>query len=439
MNSISESIAGLSPPVSLLRRHRDFRRLWAGETVSIFGSRMGDVAVSFAAIIAIGATPAQMGVLASVRLIPKMLLSLIAGVWVDRLRRRPLMIGADLGRFALLATIPIAAMIGHLRMNLFYLVILSVSVLDLLFDLAYGAYLPSLIDSADLVEANSKLSASYAAAEVGGFALAGWLVQILTAPHAILVDAVSFIASALAINSIRRVERPITQGRNRRNFYREALEGVRVVINDRRLSVLALVNGLAAFSYAIFSTLYMLFVVRTLGFAPGVLGMIFAIGGVSSFFSSLVAPRFVARSSEGCALACGLALQGISWFCVPAARGATVAAATLLIVQQLFGDASGTVAIITGSTVLQILVPGQMLGRVKATISLISTATLIAGSLAAGWAAELVGLRPVIYVAAIGLTAAGGLLMLSPVRAVNANDAPIAAGDSIAADISLPQ
>src|SRR5215469_11820600 len=216
MNSISESIAGLSPPVSLLRRHRDFRRLWAGETVSIFGSRMGDVAVSFAAIIAIGATPAQMGVLASVRLIPKMLLSLIAGVWVDRLRRRPLMIGADLGRFALLATIPIAAMIGHLRMNLFYLVILSVGVLDLLFDLAYGAYLPSLIDSADLVEANSKLSASYAAAEVGGFALAGWLVQILTAPHAILVDAVSFIASALAINSIRRVERPITQGRNRR-------------------------------------------------------------------------------------------------------------------------------------------------------------------------------------------------------------------------------
>jgi hypothetical protein len=212
--SSNERVVAVSPPISLLRRHRDFRRLWAGETISIFGSRMGDVAVSFAAIIAIGATPLQMGVLASVRLFPKLLLNLIAGVWVDRLRRRPLMIGADLGRCALLATIPIAATLGHLRMGLFYPVILAVGVLDLLFDLAYGAYLPSLVDIDDLVEANSKLSASYAAAEVGGFAFAGWLVQILTAPHAILVDAVSFIASAVAINSIGRVEKPITQGRN---------------------------------------------------------------------------------------------------------------------------------------------------------------------------------------------------------------------------------
>src|SRR5262249_31548091 len=161
--------AVLASPVSLLRRHRDFRRLWTGETISVFGSRMGDVAVSFAAVIAMGATPVQMGLLAVVRLVPKLLFSLFAGVWADRLRRRPLMIGADLGRAALLATIPLAAMVGYLRMNLFYPTILAVGVLDLVFDIAYGAYRPSLVDATDVVEANSRLSASYAAAEVGGF------------------------------------------------------------------------------------------------------------------------------------------------------------------------------------------------------------------------------------------------------------------------------
>ena len=191
---------------SLLRRHRDFRRLWTGETISVFGSRMGDVAVSFAAVIAVGATPIQMGLLAAVRLVPKLLFSLLAGVWVDRVRRRPLMIGADLGRFALLATIPLAAMLGHLAMNFLYPVILGVGVFDFLFDVAYGAYLPSLVDATDVVEANSNLSASYAAAEVGGFALAGWLVQLVTAPYAIAVDALSFIASAIAIRSIEKPE-----------------------------------------------------------------------------------------------------------------------------------------------------------------------------------------------------------------------------------------
>jgi MFS family permease len=159
---------------------------------------------------------------------------------------------------------------------------------------------------------------------------------------------------------------------------------VRVVAADRRLFVLAVANGLAAFCYATFSTLYMLFVVRTLRFAPGVLGMIFAVGGVSSFFSSLGAPRFIARFGEGRALAGGLVLQGISWICVPAASGATPLAASLLIAQQAFGDAGGTVAIITGSAIPQTLVPGQLLGRVRATISFVAIASLITGSIVAG-------------------------------------------------------
>jgi MFS family permease len=423
-----------APRASLLRRHRDFRRLWTGETISVFGSRMGDVAVSFAAVIALGATPIQMGLLAAARLVPRLLFSLVAGVWVDRVRRRPLMIGADLGRFVLLATIPIAAMLGHLKMTILYPVILAVGVLDLLFDVAYGAYLPSLVDAAEVVEANSKLSASYAAAEVGGFAIAGWLVQILTAPYAILVDALSFVASALAIRSIEKPEVEVAPRRRRASFYREAADGVNVVIADRRLYALTVINGLAALCYATFSTLYMLFVVDALGFKPGVLGVIFAVGGVSSFFSSIVAPRLIERIGEGRALACGLTLQGIAWICVPAARGATGIAASLLIAQQIFGDAGGTLAIITGQTIPQVLVPGQMLGRVKATMSFVAMAALIAGSILAGVLAEVVGLRAVMYAGASGLAVAGTALALSSVWTVTAADAAIVLPTELAAE-----
>ena len=421
--------------VSLLRRHRDFRRLWTGETISVFGTRMGDVAVSFAAVIALGATPLQMGMLATVRLIPKLLFSLVAGVWVDRVRRRPLMIGADLGRFALLSIIPLAAVLGHLDMNYLYPVILAVGVLDLLFDVAYGAYLPSLVDASDVVEANSKLSASYAAAEVGGFAIAGWLVQILTAPYAIFVDALSFVASAIAIGSIEKPEVEIAPRRRCRSFYHEAREGVGVVLNDKRLFALTTINGLAALCYATFSTLYMLFVVKELRFLPGPLGVIFAVGGVSSLVSSIGAPRFIHRIGEGRALAIGLALQGISWLCVPAARGATMLAASLLIAQQLFGDAGGTVAMISGQTIPQILVPTQMLGRVKATISFVALASMIVGSIGSGLLAELVGLRPVMYACAIGLALAGALLAISAARSISAANATVEADEQLSATV----
>jgi hypothetical protein len=430
-SSTDSSFAG-GRRMSLLRQHRDFRRLWTGETISVFGSRMGDVAVSFAAVIALGATPIQMGLLAAVRLVPKLLFSLFAGVWVDRVRRRPLMIGADLGRFVLLATIPIAAALGHLAMNMLYPVILAVGVLDLLFDVAYGAYLPTLVDAPDVVEANSNLSASYAAAEVGGFALAGWLVQILTAPYAIAVDALSFIASAVAIRSIEKPEADVAPRKKRRGFYHEALEGANHVRADGRIFALTAANGLAALCYSIFSTLYMLFVVNDLRFNPGVLGMIFAVGGVSSFVTSIAATRLVASFGEGRAMALGAILQGVAWICVPAARGATMLAAGLLIAQQLFGDAGGTVYMITASGIPQTIVPTELLGRVRATISFVSIAAMLVGSIAAGAAAELIGMRPVMYAGAIGLAATGVILAFSPVWNVTASDAPAVGAAEIA-------
>src|SRR5215469_13106910 len=150
-----ESKAGVRAR-SVLFRHADFMKLWTGETVSLFGTRMGDVAISFAAVIALNATPFQMGILSAARIVPTLVLGLIAGVWVDRMRRRPILIGTDIGRFIVLGTIPIAAMFAALTMTQLYTVILAYSALDLFFDVAYRSYLPSLVERENLLDANSK-------------------------------------------------------------------------------------------------------------------------------------------------------------------------------------------------------------------------------------------------------------------------------------------
>ena len=165
-----------------LWQHDDFLRLWSGQTISVFGSMIGGTALDFTAILVLGATPVQLGVLNAMRLAPGLLAGLFAGAWVDRLHRRPLLIGADVGRALVLASLPLAALLGALHIAQVYVVALLVSILSVFFDVAYQAYLPALVGKHELVEGNSKLSASAAVAEFGGFSVAGALVQALTAP-----------------------------------------------------------------------------------------------------------------------------------------------------------------------------------------------------------------------------------------------------------------
>src|SRR5262245_2011428 len=197
---IDDSAApGLKPASRSLYRHADFMKLWTGETVSLFGTRIGSDAMSFAAVITLRATPFQMGLLSAAGYLPSVGFSLVTGAWVDRLRRRPIMILADLGRTAVLATVPLAAIYAALTMRHLYAVMLLAALLDIFFDISYRTYLPTLVDREQLLDANGKLTASSSLAEVAGFSICGWLVQWITAPFAILIDAVSFLASALAI------------------------------------------------------------------------------------------------------------------------------------------------------------------------------------------------------------------------------------------------
>src|ERR687894_464601 len=190
----------------LLRRNANFVHLWGAATVSTFGSLVTRTALPFTAILLLNASPTAISVLRVAELLPGFLFGLVAGAWVDRLPRKPIMIATDLGRALLIATIPLAAFLGWLRLEQLYVIAALVSVLSVFFDVAYQSFLPSLVKNDELVEANSNLSAAMSVAEASAFSAAGWLIQLLTAPVAMLIDALTFLASADLVARIREPE-----------------------------------------------------------------------------------------------------------------------------------------------------------------------------------------------------------------------------------------
>lgn len=193
----------------------DFRRLWVAQTVSNAGSGVSVVAIPLAAVLVLAATPAQMGLLGAAGTAPALLLSLFVGVWVDRLPRRPLLIGADLGRAFLLALIPLTAALGMLRLEVLGVVAFLAGTLTVIFDIAATSYVPSLVSRADLVEANAQLQLGAAATRVAGPGVAGWLVQVVGAPFAVVADALSFPSSAALLGRIAAAE-PVPPSRDER-------------------------------------------------------------------------------------------------------------------------------------------------------------------------------------------------------------------------------
>ena len=272
-----------------LWRHPDFVRLWAGETISVFGSLIGRTALHFTAILVLDARPFEVAALLAMGIVPELIVAPFVGVWVDRLRRRPIMIAADLGRAALLATIPATYVLDALTMEQLYVVAFLTGILSMCFSVAYQSYLPSLVQREELLEGNSKLTASESAAEVGAFGAAGWLVQVFTGPIAILIDAVSFLFSAYFIGLMNDTERPPAPREERAGMLSEAEQGIRTILGNRILRATLVSESINHFAFGIFSAAFGLYVIRVLDFQPGVLGMIYAVGGMSSLTGGFVA------------------------------------------------------------------------------------------------------------------------------------------------------
>jgi len=396
--------------------NQGFRWLWAAHTVSVFGSLLTRTALPFAAILTLRATPLDMALLTITDLAASVATSFVAAPWVDRLRRRPLMLTADLGRAVVLAAVPLAAVLGLLRLELLYAVAFVAGSLDTVFELTQAAYIPMLVPGDRLLAANARLSGSASAAEIVAFGVGGWLVQWLGAPHAIAVDAATFVVSAGCLACIAHPEPPVQQ-EPAAAPWRDATHGARALARDPLLRGIVLADAAVAFAFRAFSTVYLLFVTRDLGFTPGVLGLLFAAGGLSSLAGAVLAPRIERRVGTPRAVAAGVTLTGGALLLVPLAGGATASGAVLLLAQQLVGDGAYTVASVHEVSLRQARVPAGLLGRANAAKRLLDTAAMGLGALAAGVVGQAGGLRWALTLAgAVPLLAGIALARSAPRR-----------------------
>ena len=399
-----------------LWRHPDFLKLWAGQTISMFGSQITMIALPLMAAVTVRATPAQMAFLHALQYVPAILVGLFAGVWVDRLRRRPLLIGADVGRAALLLPIPVAAALGRLGMELLYVVAFLVGVLNVFFDAADNAYLPSLVQREHLIEGNSKLAASSSVARIAGPGLAGVLIQYLTAPVAVAVDGLSFLASALSLGLIRTHEPAPHQPEGGRDIWAEIAEGLRAVYRNPVLRALLLSSvTLDIFWNALFAV-YFLYVTRELGLPAGAIGLIFGIGSMGALLGSFVASRAARRFGLGLAIVGAQVMVGVGGLLIALSVALPSAALPLLIIAELVQSGAGTIYGISRGSLTQAITPDRLLGRVWASISFIGLGIVPAGAFLGGVLGERVGVPATMVVGACGGLFAFVWLLFSPVR-----------------------
>lgn len=394
----------------------DFAKLWVSRTVSNFGFLMG--ALQFVAVLMLGATPFQMGVLGALSVAPSILIGFVVGVVADRVQRRPMLIASEIGRFALLASVPATFLVGQLSIEQLYAVAFFHGLLTTFFDVANRSYLPTLVERGDLVDANSKLTASESFAEVTAFSVGGWIAQLTNSVLVAGVGALTFLASAASLALIRRREPvPEISEHSVRSVAHEISEGLALVWRDRLLRALGVAAVAENWVSGMLGAVVLVFGVRELGFGPGELGMIFAVGGVSSIIGSIYAGRAARIFGFGRTLVGGYAVYMLTIMFIPLAREPLIFAALMLTLAQL-GDGFFTMFMVHENSLRQAITPNRSLGRMNATIRSLGLAALFTGSLMGGWVAGEIGLRPTIMAAAcIGLL--GALYMaLSPLRSV---------------------
>ncbi len=356
-----------------------------------------------------------MAMLGAADLVASLLVGLWAGAWVDRVRRKPLLIVCDLARAVLLMTIPLAALLGRLDLTLLLVVKFLAGAFDTLFDLARQAYVPGIVGEHRLVAANSRLSATSSAAEVSAFGIAGWLVQWLTGPIAIAVDAVSFLVSAVLLGGIRSPEPlPVRHAAvaTLASWGAEVREGLVATFGNPLQRTLALGDAILNLTFGLFTACYMLFVTRELALAPGPLGMVFAVGGISGLVAAAAAPTLGARLGVGRAMALGLVISslglGVAVFAPP---HAVALALTLLVLQQLVGDGGWALYMIHSSSLRMARAPEPLRGRIGSASGMLSVAARLAGIVLGGAYGDSFGSRGVLAVgAALTLVAGLGLL-----------------------------
>lgn len=401
---------------STLWHHRDFLKVWAGQTISLCGSQVTILAFPLTAVLLLKASAEQMGFLQAAQTAPFLIVGLFVGVWVDRLRRRPVMIIVDVIRFLLLLLIPIAAFFHVLYIEEMYIIAFVVGILTVFFDVAYRSYLPSLIDRDQLIDGNSKLEFTSSVAQLIGPGLGGVLVQIFTAPLSLLVDAFSFLISALSLGIIRTVEPPITRSTEKRKMMAEIGEGLQMILRSPILAPLVWTSvNFTLFSYMSIAV-FILYATDTLHISPAILGIIFAVGGAGAIPGVVVNKWITERLGIGASSILVLLVLGCSQLLVPLATGPQPLVIAFLAIAQIVAGLTFVIWNINQLSLRQALTPDILLGRVNASFRFLVWGAISVGSLIGGLLGTAFGLRTTLFIGTFGTIVAPIWLLLSPVR-----------------------
>ena len=399
-----------------LWRDADFRRLWAALSVSLVGTEVTALALPLIAAATLDVSPWQMGLLAAAGQAPFVLVSLPAGVWADRVRRRPILVGTDLGSAALLLSVPLAAAFGTLGLAQLCAVAFGVGTMAVLGEVAHYAYTPSLVGRADLVDGNTKFQVSHSAAASGGPGVGGLLIQAVGAPAAVLLDAVSFVVSALLVRGIRRPEpRPVPPAATA-TLAGQIRDGLRALVGHPLLRPIVVSSVLATTCLNAGVALYVLYATRELGLGPATIGLVFALGGVCAIPGALLAPWAGRVFGVGPVIIGGWTLAALAGLLVPLATGPTVAVVATLALARALEGATGTVANIHQWTLRQTVTPDALQGRVTASHRFVVYGAGAVGALLGGVLGSAVGVRTALAVFAIGAVVAPLSAVFSPLR-----------------------
>jgi MFS family permease len=402
------------PP--LLRDAPDFRRLWLGQTISVFGDQITQLGVPLVAVLTLGADATQMGTLTAVGLLPHLLFSLPAGVWLDRIRtRRRLMIAADFGRAILIGSIPVAYLLGVLSMPQLYVVGFASGSLAVLFDLSWNTLFVSVTERARYVEAMALLNGSRSLASVGGPTIGGLLVQVLGAPFAMFGDALSYLGSVLFLSRIRSPEPPIEpeEGSTREQL----LAGLSFTYRDPLMRpTLLSVATVNLFTFAA-SALFILYATTTLGVSPGALGLALGTGAVGAVIGAIFATRIGRRIGLGPAYALGLVVFPVSLLLIPlAGPDMSMTVILALLFGSEFGAGLGVMILdINVGAIIYARTPDRIRARAGGAFRFVNYGVRPIGALLGGLLGSALGVREAILVTTIA--AIGGVLFLigSPV------------------------
>ena len=402
-----------------LWRHADFLRLWAAQTISQFGTQITLLALPLAAILVLDASAFEVALLGAIEFAPFLLFALPAGVWVDRMRRKPILVVADLARAALLASVPIAHAFDALAIWQLYVVGFGTGIGTVFFDVAYQSYLPSLVERTGLVEGNSKLEVSRSGAQLAGPGLAGLLVGAIGAPYAILVDAVSYVGSALLLVRIGR-EEIVPERTETPSMRREIAVGLRYVLGHRFWRPIAMSIAIANFFNTLAFSIVLVYFVRELELSAQAIGVVLAVSNVGWLAGAVVASRVSGRLGVGPTLVASSVLFGPGLVLVPAAPHSMPI--PFIVAGLILATFGGVVFIVTGLSFMQAVTPDHLLGRLNATRRFIVWGVIPLGSVAGGALATQIGLRETLWVGTIASCLAFLPLLLSPVRSLGQMD-----------------